>query len=225
MNKWYIIEGNIGSGKSTLLKMLNGLPNTEVIQEPVNIWTSIKDDEGTNLLQHFYSDMNRNSYMFQTMVFKTRLESLEAKQLQPLRFSERSIWTDRYVFGKMCIEDNKMNSIESKCYNHWFNWLGEKFKPTPDGIIYIRCTPEKCLERINKRSRDEENTISLDYIKKLHTYHEDWLQNWKETPILIIDNEKDDDYTNIINKVINSKLININDNINNKIVNNYSYFE
>lgn len=218
MNKWYIIEGNIGSGKSTLLKMINGLSNTEVIQEPVDIWTSIKDNKGTNLLQHFYSDMDRNSYMFQTMVFKTRLESLEPKQIQPFRFSERSIWTDRYVFGKMCIEDNKMNSIESKCYNHWFNWLEKKFKPTPDGIIYIRCTPEKCLERINKRSRDEENTISLDYIKKLHTYHEEWLQNWKETPVLIIDNEKDDDYTNILNKVINSNII---ENFN--VIN--SYFE
>ena len=218
MNKWYIIEGNIGSGKSTLLKMINGLPNTEVIQEPVDIWTSIKDNKGTNLLQHFYSDMDRNSYMFQTMVFKTRLESLEPKQIQPFRFSERSIWTDRYVFGKMCIEDNKMNSIESKCYTHWFNWLEQKFKPTPDGIIYIRCSPEKCLERINKRSREEENTISLDYIKKLHNYHEEWLQNWKETPVLIIDNEKDDDYTNILNKVINSNII-----INNNVIN--SYFE
>ena len=112
MNKWYIIEGNIGSGKSTLLNILESVPNVEVIPEPVHMWTSIKDNKEINLLQHFYSDMDRYSYMFQTMVFKTRLESLEPKQLQQFRFSERSILTDRYVFGKMCLEDNKMNSIE-----------------------------------------------------------------------------------------------------------------
>ena len=215
MNKWYIIEGNIGSGKSTLLNILESVPNVEVIPEPVHMWTSIKDNKEINLLQHFYSDMDRYSYMFQTMVFKTRLESLEPKQLQQFRFSERSILTDRYVFGKMCLEDNKMNSIESCCYKYWFDWLSTKFNSKPDGIIYMQCSPEKCLERINKRGREEENTISLDYINKLNKYHDDWLLNWKETPILIIDNNQDNDYDNILKQV-------------NKFINydyKYSYFE
>lgn len=219
MNKWYIIEGNIGSGKSTLLDLLSKTPNTEVIPEPVHMWTDIKDNNNTNLLQHFYSDMNRYSYMFQTMVFKTRLESLEPKQKKLFRFSERSIWTDRYVFGKMCLEDEKMNSIESNCYKYWFTWLEEKFKPTPDGIIYVKCSPEKCLERINIRGRSEENNISLDYLNKLNTYHEEWLQNWKETPVLIIDNEEDNNYENILNKINNYIMSD------EKYNYGYSYFE
>lgn len=219
MNKWYIIEGNIGSGKSTLLDLLSKTPNTEVIPEPVHMWTDIKDNNNTNLLQHFYSDMNRYSYMFQTMVFKTRLESLEPKQNKRFRFSERSIWTDRYVFGKMCLEDEKMNSIESNCYKYWFTWLEEKFKPTPDGIIYVKCSPEKCLERINIRGRSEENNISLDYLNKLNTYHEEWLQNWKETPVLIIDNEEDNNYENILNKINNYIMSDEKNNY------GYSYFE
>ena len=219
MNKWYIIEGNIGSGKSTLLDLLSKSPNTEVIPEPVHMWTDIKDNNNINLLQHFYSDMNRYSYMFQTMVFKTRLESLEPKQKKRFRFSERSIWTDRYVFGKMCLEDEKMNSIESNCYKYWFTWLEEKFKPTPDGIIYVKCSPEKCLERINIRGRSEENNISLDYLNKLNTYHEEWLQNWKETPVLIIDNEEDNNYEKILNK-INDYILS-----DEKYNYGYSYFE
>jgi deoxycitidine kinase len=219
MNKWYIIEGNIGSGKSTLLDLLSKSPNTEVIPEPVHMWTDIKDNNNINLLQHFYSDMNRYSYMFQTMVFKTRLESLEPKQKKRFRFSERSIWTDRYVFGKMCLEDEKMNSIESNCYKYWFTWLEEKFKPTPDGIIYVKCSPEKCLERINIRGRSEENNISLDYLNKLNTYHEEWLQNWKETPVLIIDNEEDNNYENILNKINNYIMSD------EKYNYGYSYFE
>ena len=165
--KWYIIEGNIGSGKSTILKKLENLSNVEVVQEPVDKWIEIKDNDGKNLLQHFYEDMNRYSYMFQTMVFKTRIEALSKPQEKQFRFSERSIWTDRFVFGKMCLEDEKMNSIETSCYKYWFEFLEEQFKPKPDGIIYIKCSPEKCLERIEKRGREEESKIPIEYLNTL----------------------------------------------------------
>jgi len=201
MNKWYIIEGNIGSGKSTILNILESKSKYEVIPEPVHLWTSIKDDKEINLLQHFYSNMDRYSYMFQTMVFKTRLEALDKPQLKDIRFSERSILTDRYVFGKMCMEDNKMNSIESSCYKYWFEWLSTKFNSKPSGIIYVKCSPEKCYERIKKRNRNEESDIPLDYLNKLNKYHDDWLLNWTETPTLIIDNDKDEDYENILNQI------------------------
>ena len=145
--------------------------------------------------------MERNSYMFQTMVFKTRVESLDKKQTKNIRISERSIWTDRYVFGKSCLENKKMNSIETNCYKYWFDFLEKKFNPNPTGIIYIRCSPEKCLERINNRGRNEETQIKLEYLQKLHEYHENWLLSWDKTPILIIDNNTDNDWDNIINKI------------------------
>jgi len=199
--KWFIIEGNIGSGKSTLLNKLSELENIEIIQEPVDKWLEIKDDNNKNLLDYFYSDMERNSYMFQTMVFKTRIDALDKPQKEDIRFSERSIWTDRHVFGKMCLEDNKMNSIETSCYKYWFDFLEKKFDPNPNGIIYIRCSPEKCLERINNRGRNEESSIKLDYLKKLHQYHEDWLNHWDKTPVLIINNEEDNNWDNILDKI------------------------
>jgi deoxyadenosine/deoxycytidine kinase len=99
-----------------------------------------------------------------------------------------------------------MNSIESECYHYWFNWLENKFRPQPDGIIYVRCSPEKCLERIHKRGRLEENSIPLEYLTKLHQSHEEWLNNWKQTPVIIIDNEKDDDWNNVLN-TINSQVV------------------
>ena len=219
LKKWYIIEGNIGSGKSTVLKLLEKEQNVETIQEPVNTWLNIKDSNNKNLLDHFYSDMDRYSYMFQTMVFKTRLQSLDKPQLSEFRFSERSIWTDRFVFGKMCLEDNKMNSIESNCYKFWFDWLEEKFKPQPDGIIYIKCSPEKCFERISDRGRNEERNIPLEYLEKLDKYHEEWFNNWKETPLLVIDNNEDNNWDNILNKINNfSKYKNLYYN------NDYSYY-
>jgi len=200
-NKWFLVEGNIGCGKTTLLDKLEENNNFEVIREPVDLWLQIKGSDKKNLLQQFYEDPERYAYLFQTMVFKTRLESLDHQQTKPFRFSERSIWTDRYVFGKSCINSKKMNDLETNSYNFWFNWLGDKFFNKPDGIIYLRTDPDKCLNRIHERARHEESTVSLKYLNEIHDYHEKWLCEWKQTPILIIDNNKDNDWNNVIKKV------------------------
>lgn len=200
-NKWFIVEGNIGSGKTTLLEKLNENEQFEVVREPVGLWLSIKGSDGKNLLQEFYEEPSRYAYLFQTMAFKTRLESLEHQQTKENRFSERSIWTDRYVFGKSCIDSNKMNTLETNCYHFWFDWLESKFWKKPDGIIYLRTSPEKCMERMKERARNEESSVPIEYLKELHDYHENWLTHWTTTPLLIIDNENDNDWNNVLNQV------------------------
>ncbi len=199
MSKWYIIEGNIGSGKTTLLDKLDG--DNEVIREPVDLWQTIKNENGENILQQFYANPNRYAYLFQTIVFKTRLQSLDKEQEKDIRFSERSIWTDKYIFGKSCMESGLMNELEKNSYLTWFDWLEEKFFKIPDGIIYLKSSPEKCYERMNKRGRSEESKVPLEYLQKLHDYHEEWLTKWDKTKILIIDNDKDDDWDKIIEEI------------------------
>lgn len=213
-NKWFLVEGNIGCGKTTLLDKLGENNNCEVIREPVNLWIDIKGSDGKNLLQEFYEQPERYSYLFQTMVFKTRLESLDHVQTKPFRFSERSIWTDRHVFGKSCINSQKMNKLETNCYKFWFNWLEDKFFKKPDGIIYLRTDPTKCLDRMRERARHEEDSVSLDYLKEIHNYHEEWLNEWDQTPLLIIDNNNDNDWINVmsqINNFINTTNANCNE--------------
>lgn len=205
LKKWFIIEGNIGSGKSTILEKLKNDYVNEVIPEPVDLWTNIKDKNNKNMLEHFYEDMNRHSYMFQTIATISRLNAIEKTQYKAVRYSERSIWTDKYIFGRMCVEDNKMNDIEKVAYEYWLKWLETKFNKKPDGIIYVRCSPEKCLERIANRGRVEETGITIDYLKRLHDYHEEWLNNWKKTPVLVIDNEIDNDWK-FVNEINNFAL-------------------
>lgn len=202
-NKWFLVEGNIGSGKTTLLDKLESNENFEVIREPVDLWLKIKGSDGKNLLQEFYEEPIRYAYLFQTMVFKTRLQSLDHPQEKLVRFSERSIWTDRFVFGKSCINSDKMNYLETNCYHFWFDWLESKFLKKPDGIIYLRTTPEKCMERMQQRGRNEETGVPIEYLNELHNYHEQWFENWKETPILIIDNNEDNNWDQVMNQVNN----------------------
>jgi deoxyadenosine/deoxycytidine kinase len=198
-----LIEGNIGSGKTTLLDKLSNNDNFEVICEPVDLWLKINSSNGKNLLQEFYEDPVRYAHLFQTMVFITRLQSIEHEQTKNVRFCERSILTDRYVFGKSCINSGKMNELEINCYNIWFDWLETKFSEKPDAIIYLKCSPEKCQSRMQERSRKEESTVPIKYLKELHDYHEDWINNCKDIPTLIIDNEVDNNFESMIIEITN----------------------
>lgn len=206
--KYILIEGNIGSGKTTLLNKLSNNEEYEVVYEPVDLWLKIKDSNNKNLLQEFYEHPSRYAHLFQTMVFITRLQSIDHEQIKKIRFCERSILTDKYVFGKACINSNKMNELETKCYNIWFEWLEKKFFKKPDAIIYLKCSPEKCISRMNERGRNEETQVPLKYLTELHDYHEEWISNCLEIPTLVINNEIDNNFDDIINE-INNFIINI----------------
>lgn len=200
--KWFIIEGSIGSGKSTILTHLEST-NVETIQEPVNVWRSLKDENGCSLLDLFYKNPLRYAYLFQTMVFKTRLKSLDTPQIKNIRISERSVWTDRYIFMEAMKNTNSISKIEQECYDAWYDWLTNAFFKQPDGIIYIRSSPEVCLLRIKERGRNEETSISIEYLKELHECHDKWLGNWTKTPVYIIQNDIDTPLESIVNEIKN----------------------
>ena len=76
MPEIFIVEGNIGSGKSTFLTRVKEIlkDDVQVIYEPLDEWLSIKDETGKNILDYFYSDMERYCYAFQSMAFITRYQ-------------------------------------------------------------------------------------------------------------------------------------------------------
>ena len=196
-NHWFIIEGNIGSGKSTLCRMIQNdmCEDTEVIFEPVDKWRRTTDDStGNNILQNFYLDQDRWAYTFQQYTFLTRMEDAVKKQVKPLRFIERSIYTDKWVFARSLTDTNKMSSLEWKMYNSWFDWLSEEcFEKInrPSGFIYIRANPETSYARMLKRERSEEKCVPLDYLKIISDYHDDWLCNSEQKDVLVIDVDQD----------------------------------
>lgn len=206
--RWFIIEGNIGCGKSTLIDQLKQTARCEVIEEPVELWKSITDENGANILALFYAAPHRFAYLFQTIVFKTRMMALETPQVQPVRFSERSIGTDKHIFSESCFELGYMSVLEKKTYDTWFHWLEQKISRRPDGIIYLQVDAAVCLQRIKKRDRNEESTVSLDYLSHLHSKHELWLNMRTHThdhvPIYVIDNSGNplDSFKQVIDKCL-----------------------
>ena len=180
------IEGNIGSGKSTLLENLRKYYNNNTLviflREPVDEWEKIKDNQGNTMLKKFYSDQEKYSFAFQMMAFISRLKILRDTikdnvsqdiNQQFIIITERSLYTDKHVFAKMLHNQGK---IEDVCYKIYLNWFEEFAKDFPINYsVYVKTDPEKCYERIHKRSRDGEEVMPLAYLQDCHNYHEAFL--------------------------------------------------
>jgi len=227
------IEGNIGVGKSTFTTLLQQkIDSSLLVPEPVELWLNIKEKtvnkgttevngeiKDTNILQLFYSDIQRWAYTFQNMAYITRSMIIEDTIKNTIKnnnsdnkiikyiFLDRSLGTDRHVFEKMLYDDKKISEIEHQCYNLWCNFYDNYVRSNiKNKTIYLRCDPSTSFDRIKKRGRNEEKNITIEYLQKLHSYHESWLID--NPNVLVFDCNKDFefniDYQNeLINKVIN----------------------
>ncbi len=201
------IEGNIGSGKSTLLQKLKekyaNNSNVVFLKEPVDEWEKIKDTTGQTMLQKFYADQHKYSFAFQMMAYISRLKILRDtiqeihKKMQEklvhssnhenygninnnyIIITERSLYTDKYVFAKMLYDQGK---IENVCYQIYLNWFDEFAKEYPiKNLIYVNADPTTCHNRIHLRARHGEEIIPLNYLKECHQYHINFIENTPDT--------------------------------------------
>jgi deoxyadenosine/deoxycytidine kinase len=213
MTRIISIEGNIGSGKSTLIRNLKNFvtdnplyENVKFIQEPVDEWNLIKDENGTSIIVNFYSNQKEYAFSFQIMAYITRLRKLINNiELYPncIHICERSLETDKYVFAKMLYDDKKIREIDWNIYNYWFNTFLEKV-PT-DLIIYVNTSTENCNTRILQRNRDGESSIPFEYLQSCHNYHNSWLSNTK-IPVNTINGNIDITNSDKYNKFIKSVM-------------------
>tara|TARA_B110000977_G_C11074163_1_gene490551 strand:- start:1216 stop:1935 length:720 start_codon:yes stop_codon:yes gene_type:complete len=195
--KVFIVEGNIGTGKTTFLKLLEKNKSFEVIYEPVNVWTTYVDTDGKNILEKFYSDFKRWAYTMQSFAFKTRLHAQSKPQYKEVRFIERSVFTDYFVFAHNCFLTGLMTKLEWVIYKDWFKTLLEVYKQAgyktqPTGYIYLKSSSKTSYDRIKKRNRNGESEISLEYLKQIDKLHDSWLYSKNnKIPVLTIDCDKD----------------------------------
>jgi deoxyadenosine/deoxycytidine kinase len=201
------IEGNIGSGKSTLLANLRehykNNDNVIFLKEPVDEWAKIKDINGTTILEKFYADQEKYSFSFQMMAYVSRIkvlrDTLKEKQKdnqekkQYIIITERSLYTDKMVFAKMLYDSGKIEDVNYQIYLNWFDTFSGEFPVHK--VIYVKAAPEKCYERIAKRSREGEENIPLEYLTACSLYHDNMLDKTIESCVcdeqLILDGNID----------------------------------
>ena len=191
MYKIVSIEGNIGSGKSTLLETLRETYKEEAdivfLNEPVDEWAKITDENGVTILEKFYADQEKYSFPFQMMAYVSRLKILRdamskifmnklsspSSLKKVIVITERSLFTDKLVFAKMLYDDNKIEPINYKIYLSWFDTFSNEFPIHK--VVYVKTSPGECHNRINKRSRDGEDSIPLEYLQNCSKYHDNML--------------------------------------------------
>jgi deoxyadenosine/deoxycytidine kinase len=159
------IGGNIGCGKSTLLNRLN--PKYTVVPEPVNKWGS--------WLDLFYSDMKRYGLGFQMKVL------YEFLCPEDNTITERCPLDALYVFGKALVQSDILTHMEYNLFSDYVHKIGW----TPNVYVYLRADPQVCFERIQKRSRNAENGVTLDYIIQIHNRYEKFIETLNDIGVSV----------------------------------------
>ena len=189
------LDGNIGAGKSTLLaEIRKHLHDIHYVDEPVGQWTSLKNDEGENLLELFYKDKRRWAYTFQNCAILTRLKNIKdavesldpTMKQQQVIMTERSVLTDKYVFAEMLRDTGLIDMLEWDLYDNWFNIFSRQYPV--NGIVYLCTSSATSKERIALRNRHGEDKIDLEYLEALDRQHKKWVEN-TNIPVLTLSTE------------------------------------
>lgn len=192
------ISGNIGSGKTTLTTLLSKHYKWEAHYEDV---------ENNPYLNDFYKDMQRWSFNLQVYFLNSRFRQiLEIKESGKKYIQDRTIFEDAYIFAPNLHNMGLMTSRDFENYKAIFN-LMDGLVEGPDLMIYLRASVPTLIEQIQKRGRDYENSIRLDYLTRLNERYEAWISEYKKGELLIINvdnlnfSDNKEDLEEIIKKV------------------------
>ena len=170
------IAGNIGSGKTTLTKMLAHRYGWTPRFEPV---------DNNPYLADFYADMERWSFNLQIYFLNKRFkEVVEISKSDETIIQDRTIFEDARIFAPNLHDQGKMSDRDFANYSDLFD-LMMSLVNLPDLMIYIRSTIPNLVEQIQKRGRDYEQSIRLDYLEGLNNRYEEWIAGYKGNLIIV----------------------------------------
>ena len=174
------IAGNIGSGKTTLTRLLAKRYGWTPRFEPV---------DNNPYLADFYADMKRWSFNLQIYFLNKRFkEVVEISKSKETIIQDRTIFEDARIFAPNLHGQGMMSDRDFQNYTDLFDLMMSLVK-LPDLMIYIRSTIPNLVAQIQKRGRDYEQTIQLDYLQGLNNRYEEWIAGYKGN-LIIVDGDK-----------------------------------
>lgn len=176
--KHIAIAGNIGAGKSTLTGLLAKAFNWEPHYEDV---------ENNPYLNDFYEDMPRWSFNLQVYFLNNRFKQIiEIQQGKKTIIQDRTIHEDAYIFAPNLHAMGLMSTRDFENYLSLFKTIESQIK-APDLLIYLRASIPTLVNQIQKRGREYEDNLRLDYLRKLNEFYEEWIKGYDKGKLLIID--------------------------------------
>ena len=195
------IAGNIGSGKTTL---------TRLLAKHFNWKPHYEDVENNPYLHSFYQDMQRWSFNLQIYFLNSRFRQVvEIRKSGKNIIQDRTIYEDAYIFAPNLHSMNLMSTRDFDNYSSLFELMNSFIQP-PDLLIYLKASVSTLVEQIQKRGREYEESIRLDYLKLLNERYEGWIDKYDAGKLLIInvddmDFNKPEDLSVVIDR-INAEL-------------------
>lgn len=172
------IAGNIGSGKTTLTSLLA----KQFKWEP-----HFEDVDDNPYLNDFYDDMQRWSFNLQIYFLNSRFNQInQIKKSGKTIIQDRTIYEDAYIFAPNLHAMGLMTTRDFNNYSDLFALMNTFITP-PDLLIYLRGSVPALVNQIQKRGRAYENTIRIDYLKRLNERYEAWISTYELGKLLVVD--------------------------------------
>lgn len=172
------VAGNIGSGKTTL----TGLLAKHFAWEP-----QFEEVDDNPYLNDFYDDMQRWSFNLQVYFLNKRFNQIiDIRESGRSVIQDRTIYEDAEIFAPNLHAMGLMTTRDFSNYQDLFRLIQQFLNP-PDLLIYLRASVPTLVRNIQKRGRDYENSIRIDYLKRLNDRYENWITGYNTGKLLIVD--------------------------------------
>jgi deoxyadenosine/deoxycytidine kinase len=175
------IVGNIGAGKTTLTELLAKNYGFEPLYEAA---------DNNPYLEDFYSDMKRWSFNLQIYFLNSRFRQIiDIQKSKRNIIQDRTIYEDAYIFAENLHDMGLMTTRDYENYESIFDNITAYIKP-PDLLIYLKASVPTLVNNIQRRGREYESGIRLDYLSKLNDKYQKWINGYRLGKLLIIDKDK-----------------------------------
>ena len=171
------IAGNIGAGKTSLTKQLS---------KSLKYKSYYEDVIANPYLDDFYNHMERWSFNLQIYFVNSRFKQLVSiDKGKENVIQDRTIYEDAFIFAPNL---NAMGLMTQRDYDNYlslFDTMINLVKP-PDLLVYLQSSIPNLVNKIHKRGRDYEKTISIEYLSRLNERYEAWITNYNSGKLLKI---------------------------------------
>lgn len=172
------VAGNIGAGKTTL---------SELLAKHYKWDPHYEDVDENPYLNDFYNDMQRWSFNLQIYFLNSRFQQIiDIRKSGKTIIQDRTIYEDAEIFAPNLHSMGLMSTRDFNNYKTLFDLMVSLIQP-PDLLIYLRATVPTLVNQIQKRGREYENSIRIDYLNQLNERYDKWIDNYKMGKVLIID--------------------------------------
>ena len=192
------ISGNMGSGKSTLTGLLSRHYGWEARYEAVDHNPYIED---------YYRDINRWSFPLEVYFLKERFRDLlDISRSNHTIIQDRTIYEGVYVF----VANNKsMGHLSDRDYNTYMELFDQMMElvHVPDLMIYLRCSVPHLVANIQKRGREYEQSIQIEYLEGLNRLYDDFIYNKYKGRVITFEKDsldflhRPEDFAMIVDKI------------------------